>query len=255
MFLTVLHALLGDYAITASVDMFLMAEGQRHLTEVMDLNGPRLVIAGETPAGRRWNDSLLKQISGGDKLRANRMRQDPIEFQPQCKLLLAGNHRPRLRSGDDAMRERFIVIPFQTRQPVLDETLTDQLKRELPGIFNWALEGEMIRQKGARLGRVIPLAVREATDEYFRTENLLKSWIEDACQLGADYTALTAELYKSFTRWCEAAGERYPPPMNKFSEELMKLDDLGIKTWRKAHDGKRGFAGLRLARATGELDL
>ena len=93
-FVSVLRALLGDYAIAATVEMFIESEGQRHSTEIMDLKGPRLVVASETPANKRWNDALLKQISGGDRIRANRMRMDPEEFLPVCKLLLVGNHRP-----------------------------------------------------------------------------------------------------------------------------------------------------------------
>ncbi|MBV8121801.1 MAG: hypothetical protein JO081_17895 [Alphaproteobacteria bacterium] len=254
-FLTMLLKLLGDYAIHAAVDMFVQSDGQRHLTEVMDLDGPRLVIAPETPEGKRWNDSLLKQIAGGEQLRANRMRQDPVQFTPVCKLGLGGNHRPRMRAGDDGMRTRFRVLPFRHRQPVLDKDLVDKLAAELPGIFKWALIGEMKRIKDGKNLSVerAPAAIKEATDEYFEAEDMIKRWLDSCCLFGKDYKAVTDDLYKSFRAWAERIGERYPPTINVFSQRLGQLDELGIQPWRGNH--QRGFLGVQLTRSQPDLGV
>jgi putative DNA primase/helicase len=247
-FVSVLRALLGDYAIAATVEMFIETEGQRHSTEVMDLKGPRLVIASETPAGKRWNDALLKQISGGDSIRANRMRTDPEEFLPVCKLLLVGNHRPKIRDGDDGLTARFLVIPFSHRQPVLDKDLVDKLKLELPGIFKWAIEGEIKRlQSGGSLDRAnAPQVIKEATDEYFDAEDLIKQWVEQCCVLDAKYSTSTEDLYRSFRRWMERHGERFPPASRLFSTKLVTSgEELGITRVRTHRF--RGFVGIALA--------
>ena len=253
-FLNTLKALLGDYAISAAMDLFIQQEGTRHSTDVMDLKGPRLVIAVETQEGQRWNDALLKQIAGGDSLRARRMRKDPEEFAVHCKLGLAGNHKPRIRLGDDGMRTRFRVVPCRYRQPVLDKNLADKLKEELSGIFCWALEGTLKHDAGADLGlEGAPTVIREATDEYFDAQDIIKRFIEAECELGPDYTVLTEDLYAAFKAWCDRVGERWLP-LNKFAEKLGQLDELGIeKGWRHPKTDRRGFRGLRLRQAQQEF--
>ena len=88
----------------------------RHPTELADLRGARLVTANETDEGRRWAESRIKTLTGGD-LRARFMRQDLFEFTPQFKLMIVGNHKPSLRSVNEAARRRFNLIPFTVTIP------------------------------------------------------------------------------------------------------------------------------------------
>ena len=93
----------------------------------LDCAGARLVTATETEEGRRWAESKIKALTGGDKIAARFMRQDYFEFIPQFKLLIAGNHKPGLRSVDEAIRRRFHLVPFTVTIPPAerDETLTE----------------------------------------------------------------------------------------------------------------------------------
>src|SRR5205807_4030130 len=77
----------------------------------------RLVTAIETEEGRTWAESKLKSITGGDEIAARFMRQGFFRFVPTFKLMIAGNHRPRLRSVDEAIRRRFQLIPFAVTIP------------------------------------------------------------------------------------------------------------------------------------------
>jgi putative DNA primase/helicase len=79
--------------------------------------GARLVTAVETEEGRTWAESKLKAITGGDEISARFMRQDFFRFTPTFKLMIAGNHKPRLRSVDEAIRRRFHLIPFAVTIP------------------------------------------------------------------------------------------------------------------------------------------
>ena len=87
---------MGDYARTAPVETF-MAQGDRHLTELADLYGARLVVANEADSERHWNESRLKLLTGGDRVKARFMREDLFEFKPQCKIVIVGNHKPSFR--------------------------------------------------------------------------------------------------------------------------------------------------------------
>ena len=101
-FINTIAGMMGDYAVTAAMEMFLASHGERHPTELAMLRGARLVVASETEDGRRWSEAKIKALTGGDKIAARFMRQDFFEFTPQFKLMIAGNHKPSLRSVDEA---------------------------------------------------------------------------------------------------------------------------------------------------------
>jgi phage/plasmid-associated DNA primase len=82
----------GDYATAASFETFAASKGgyDRHPTELADLQGVRLVMVPETEKDRHWNETRIKQITGGDSMKARFMRQDLFEFDPICKLWFSG---------------------------------------------------------------------------------------------------------------------------------------------------------------------
>ena len=122
--LSTIAGILGKYHRTAPIETFTASNGDRHPTDLAGLRGARLVTATETEEGRRWAESRIKQLTGGDTVTARFMRQDFFEYRPQFKLIIAGNHKPSLRSGDEAIRRRFHLIPFAvTIQP--EERVTD----------------------------------------------------------------------------------------------------------------------------------
>ena len=115
--LSTVAGILGDYHKTAPIETFTATNGDRHPTDLAGLRGARLVTATETEEGRRWAESRIKQLTGGDTVAARFMRQDFFEYRPAFKLIIAGNHKPSLRSVDEAIRRRFHLIPFAVTIP------------------------------------------------------------------------------------------------------------------------------------------
>jgi putative DNA primase/helicase len=93
-FLGAIIACASDYHRTAPIETFTAATGERHPTDLAGLRGARLVTAIETEEGRRWAESKIKALTGGDRIAARFMRQDFFEYTPQFKLMIAGNHKP-----------------------------------------------------------------------------------------------------------------------------------------------------------------
>jgi putative DNA primase/helicase len=135
--------ILDDYHTTAPIETFAATSGDRHPTELARLGGARLVTAVETEEGRRWAETRIKTLTGGDRIAARFMRQDFFEFKPQFKLFIVGNHQPLLRTVDEAIRRRFNMVPFEVTIPVdeRDGTLGGRLKSEWPGILQWMING------------------------------------------------------------------------------------------------------------------
>ena len=77
---TMLGTLLGvfgpDYAMKCPPDLLMARKSDGHPTERADLFGKRLVVAIESEEGRRLNEPMVKELTGGDRIRARRMRED-----------------------------------------------------------------------------------------------------------------------------------------------------------------------------------
>lgn len=172
--------ILADYHRTAPIETFTASTTERHPTELASLRGARLVSAVETEEGRRWAESRIKALTGGDKIAARFMRQDYFEFAPQFKLVIAGNHKPGLRSVDEAIRRRFHLVPFTVTIPPeeRDLNLRDKLKAEWPGILQWLIDGCLSWQQK---GLCPPQAVVDATAAYLDAEDALSAWIDECC--------------------------------------------------------------------------
>ncbi|MGV0986616.1 MAG: phage/plasmid primase, P4 family [Limnohabitans sp.] len=242
-FVNTLFSLLGDYAANAPMDTFMETRGDRHPTDLAGLRGARFVAATETEQGRRWNESKIKEITGGDFVSARFMRQDFFTFLPHFKLVIAGNHKPAIRNIDEAMRRRLHLIPFTNTVPPekRDKHLQAKLLKERNAIFEWGVQGCLDWQQH---GLQQPSSVLKATDEYFESEDLLGRWIDERCVLTPNGKSLTAELFNDWKQWAEGAGE-FIGSQRRFSDLLLTR---GLKKWRNSF-GVRGYQGIGLKEA------
>jgi len=238
--LNTLTAIMGDYALTADPDTFTATGQGRHLTVLARLQGARLVVAQETEEGVPWAEARVKQVTGGDPITANFMRQDPFTFVPQFKLFMAGNHKPGLRAVDEAIRARFNLVPFEVTIPASerDPALGEKLLSEAPGILQWMITGCHDWQ-AVRL--TPPAGVRNATDGYFEKEDIFSQWLAECCKTGSDYyRAGSTALYKAWKTWATAAGE---PPISQ-KRFVQMLEGKGFRTIKS--NGTMEFMGLDL---------
>lgn len=240
-FVNTLATILGDYATNAPMDTFMETRTDRHPTDMAGLRGARFVAAIETEQGKRWAESKLKNLTGGDKISARFMRQDFFEFFPQFKLFVAGNHKPAIRNIDEAMKRRLHLIPFTITVPPerRDKNLQQKLLAERDGILAWAVQGCLDWQRHGRLDP--PQRVVDATEEYFEAEDALGRWLDERCVREANAKSLTAELFNDWKQWAEAAGE-FSGSQKRFADLLLTR---GLDKWRNGM-GLRGFQGIGL---------
>nr|WP_296430000.1 phage/plasmid primase, P4 family [Roseovarius sp. BRH_c41] len=204
-FLSTIAHVLGDYAATATLDTFMSTRGTRHLTELAGLRAARLVVVPETEQGHSWAEGRIKSVTGGEKVRANFMRQDHFEFTPQFKLVIAGNHRPQLSGCGEAMRRRLHLVPFDITIPAekRDLLLVDKLKDERDGILRWMLDGCTDWQ---RMGLAPPECILTAARQYFEDEDLVGQWIAECCNQGTELRASSKALFSNWKSWAEQTG-------------------------------------------------
>jgi putative DNA primase/helicase len=227
-FLTLLLTMFGDYGIQSVSELLMQRANETHPTERADLFGRRFVATIETDQGKRMAEALLKQLTGGDAIRARRMRQDFFQFDPTHKLFLAANHRPKVRGTDLAIWRRIKLIPFTVTIPdeEKDKRLLTKLKGELSGVLNWAISGCLAWQRN---GLSEPEVVRQATDQYRAEQDALAAFIDECCSVHAELRIQSSTLFDAYRSW---SGDREMSP-NDFAKHMEE----------KGYERKRGHGG------------
>jgi putative DNA primase/helicase len=205
-FLETLRWVLGDYSQTADFSSFLSSNSQPVRNDLAKLNSARFVTAIESDSGKRMDETVVKQLTGGDTVSARFLYSEHFEFTPQFKLWLGTNHKPTIRGQDEGVWRRIRLIPFTVSIPLeqQDHNLRDKLKQEASGILNWALEG--LAQWRAN-GLQEPAVVKDATKDYRADQDVMGHFLNARCveQVGVESSA--RELYNAYKQWAEQTGE------------------------------------------------
>jgi putative DNA primase/helicase len=241
---TILSAIIGvfnNYHRTAPIEAFVERDRGRHPTELAGLRGARLVTATETEDGRQWAEARIKALTGGDQVPARFMRQDFFEYVPQFTPIIVGNHKPGLRTVDEAIRRRFQLVPFTVTIPreARDEELGEKLKPEYPGILHWCIEGCLEWQEK---GLAPPEAVLAATEAYLKAQDSFAAWVEEECERDANAWARSTELFANWRQWAEQNGVAY-------GDTRQFRDRLETRGFEHKPDGKTRRAGYQGIRA------
>lgn len=239
-FLNTIYDIMGDYSKRASAQTFLDSSSERHPTDLAGLHGARLVAGSELPAGKAWNESIIKDLTGGDVITARFMRQDFFEYMPQFTLFIAGNHQPSFKGIDEAIRARVVLVPFTQTIPAeeRDPELPKKLQAEWPAIFRWMIEGALEWQ---RIGLAVPESVKAASAEYLEDEDTLGEFIEENIITGYGNTT-AVEMFDRFSEWQREIGISLTWTKKAMTQALK---ERGFKT-DKLTGGVRGFRGVSL---------
>jgi putative DNA primase/helicase len=206
-FLQAISAMMGEYALHTPTETLLMKRQGSIPNDIARLRGARFVCAAEAEEGRRFAESLIKQLTGGDTISARFLNQEYFEFEPLFKIFLGTNHKPVIKGTDHAIWRRIRLIPFNIKIPDEDQDkeLLGKLKRELPGILNWVLKGCMAWQRD---GLGVPEEVKQATAGYREEMDVIAGFIADRCIEDPGAYVAVKDLYKAYKEWCEQGGER-----------------------------------------------
>ena len=239
-FLSIVREMMGDYTVNIQPETIMVKNSPGGAnSDIARLKSARLVTTVEPNEGARLNEGLLKQLSGEDPVTARRLYGDEFEFIPQFKLWMATNHRPLIRGTDDGIWRRIKMIPFTVQIPdeKKDKHLAGKLRRELPGIFNWAIEGCRKYQEG---GLKEPRSVRGSTMEYRKDMDAIQQFIDECCEQSGECPAVS--LYSAYSDWAKR-NHQYEMNNNVFGR---KMSERYVK--QKTRNGAV-YIGIKLGRA------
>ncbi|MGW1848611.1 DNA primase family protein [Streptomyces sp. NPDC001966] len=240
-----MQAAFGDYAIEVDPAILMESKHERHGAFKMRLRGARLVFCSETEKEKRFAESTMKRLTGGDPIEANLMHKNPITFDPSHALVMFTNHLPAVSGDDPAVWRRILVVPFDVVIPEeeRDSSLPDRLKKASAAVLAWVYEGWLAYQEQ---GLNPPEVIRVRTAEYQASSDVLGRFLDERTMATPHGRVRARELFNAWTAWCHASGEQ-PTTEKGFAESLAQRGYAS----KKSTGGIKVYQGLML---TGDDD-
>lgn len=237
----IIHTL-GDYAMMAPPELFLAKKfGSGHPCDLADLDGARLVIDSEAEDGARLNESRLKRLTGGDRIKARHMHQNFYQFNPTWTFVLCLNRKPVVAGDDPAIWRRLHLVPFKVTIPEKDQQkdLPVELKKEADGILAWLV---LHCREWLSTGLNPPPEVRDATNAYRAEMDEVGGFVDACCEVTPSGDESAKDLYEEYSAWCKGEG-REPISQTKFGKSI---SNRGLEKHRESKTGRIRYKGIKL---------
>jgi putative DNA primase/helicase len=215
------EALGADYAVTLP-DRVLLARSTDHPTELMTLRGARLGLMEEFPELGHLNVKRLKDLLGTGEISARYCGKDSVTWKPSHTPFVTTNYLPRVDESDDGTWRRLVLLdfPYRYRQAreakqtefdrVGDPNLRERLRRGGEGqheaVLAWLIAGAVKWYRNGQRMPEAPRSVREATQAWRRTSDLLMRYIDDRLVFDRESHVVATELFDDFTTWLKDNG-------------------------------------------------
>jgi P4 family phage/plasmid primase-like protien len=203
-FIDTLAKALGPYFIVPHKSLLTLTRSDTHSTEKAALFRRRLAVAAETEGSVRLAEASVKELTGGDRLGARRLYENPWWFDPTHSLWMQTNHLPEIAGTDEGIWRRVRVMrwPEYFTGEREDSALREKLADELPGILNWIIEGAIAWQAE---GLSEPAAITEASAAYRQEQDQLSRFLEAMeYRLGDQLWCPAKQLQQDWATWTEA---------------------------------------------------
>lgn len=240
-FVDLLCEILGDYAVTLSIDSFAgetRRGGSEATPDLARLPGARLVAASEPEMGVKLKDALIKTLTGGEKIAVRRLHQDFFEVLPQFKIMLSGNHKPRIDDTSDGIWRRVYLVPWEVQIPVeeVDRELPTKLRAEAEGVLAWMIAGAL---DYLNFGLRPPEKVLAATREYREESDPIGAFVRNACIVTGreEDVSSPGDLHSGYSNWASREGA----PEFKASTFARKFPDYTRLAWAGPDGQMRSF--------------
>ena len=197
--------IMGQYATTIPFAALESSQSGRIPNDIAALARKRLVMSSETSASTRFNEALLKSLTGRDPIAARFLYHETFVFQPDLKLWLAVNHLPVVTDQSRGLWRRVLVIPFNVTfdGPAVEKDLQHQLDREGPGILAWAVEGA---RRWYEQGWTVPVVVAAATEGYRLENDTVGRFLSEESVTGPEVSARAGEMFGEYEAWAKREG-------------------------------------------------
>lgn len=217
-FVETISEILGEYSNNMQAKSLMVKKNDNVNTDIARLSKARFVTSSEPNEGFRFDEGLIKQITGGDKVTARFLYAEEFEYTPKFKIWVSTNHKPIIRGTDDGIWRRLVLIPFEVQIPEekVDKDLKYKLLREAPAILNWMTEGAYMWM---REGLEMPEKLKNAGQSYRTEMDVIEQFIQEECRRVEGGRAKGSRLYDLYKSWADE-NSAYKMDNKKFGQKM-----------------------------------
>jgi P4 family phage/plasmid primase-like protien len=185
---------------------------------------------GKLPEGK------LKAFVGGDLMTFDRKHREPLQVNPTARLVFATNMLPKFADRSEGIWRRFVPLPCKATiaDKDQDRELSKKMQAELPGIFNWALQGlKRLRDRGQF---AVPEASKALMAEHRQGSHPELRFFQEECKAREGDEEICGDLYHRYQEWCTYGGHT-ALSAGEFGKAL-KRRFPGVDRKRRRRDGR-----------------
>lgn len=207
---TIQH-MLGDYSTVAPVGIICKSGGYKNIETasptIAGLKGKRFVTMAESDEYGRFDEGVIKQLTGGEEITARNLYETAITYLPQFTLWLSCNDLPAVSDRSLFASERLRVIEFTRHFSAKerDKHLKEEFKdpENMKGIFMWLVQGYA---KYKEEGLDMPSEIQDVVNQYERDNDKVLQFLEEKCEIDQEGKIKKKDLYDSYKMWCRSNG-------------------------------------------------
>lgn len=215
-----LRRVVGSYGVTMS-ERVIMASSQAHTTDMTDLLGARMAVLEELPEGGNLSEERIKKIVGSETMKARKMRQDNIEWEPTHTVFVTTNHRPKVAGTDTGIWRRLVMLTFPYRY-VRDESKVEgdrdrvgdvglrhrlSLEPQREAFLAWVIEGAVkYIQQGAERPFDLTKRMQEDVDDWRSASDPLGRFVDEMLEFDPNACVVSSDFFDEFKQWLTTNG-------------------------------------------------
>ncbi len=205
-FLKVLDKFIGGDDNVTSTSLDLISGTNKSRFESFRLYKKLVALMGETNFGLLTNTSLLKQLTGGDKIGFEKKGKDPFTAYNYAKIIIASNSLPTTQDTSDGFFRRWLIIDFSNEFPEgkditknIPKIEYNNLAKKVVGILPKLLETGYFTNQGE---------IKERRMKYILASNPLPLFIKRCCDVDDSAFVSYNELYTAYIQLLKTLKKR-----------------------------------------------
>lgn len=243
--LEAIAAALGDYSAPMNAQRLFGFQGSGPNPELVSVMNKRMLILSEVGDGHRLSSNAIKQVTGNDLQQARKNHSNHIvNSVPRFTPYVSTNNPPNIDRGDEALRNRILVIPFNnpaTPEMISYERNLKENKEISSAILWWVIEGcRMYLEEGLERDSW-PEAVKVISEEFVSGTSAVQRFITERLERDDKGREKLDDVFRAWKSWCLS--------------ESMDQKEIGTKDAFRKLLASNGFKYVRNTSVNGEKNV
>lgn len=178
-------------------------------------------FSADLEANQQLDTGIIKRATSEEPITVNEKYKAQYDMPFTAKLVIACNELPYIRNVGAAVKERFLLLPFDRvfTESERDPELKYKLEAEAQQIFSWAVNGLQRLNKRGRFDP--PDKCTLASSEYLRDNDVVELWLNEGGYEQVGMESLRGDVWNNFKEYSFDSGHKLMRK-GKFFDRLKK---------------------------------